>query len=353
MRIAMLMLGKGLGGIQTHFKDSCVSIANCGYQLLAVVSSDCDSWLLKQLTDVNSNLQIKTTKVRFGNYDRFAVRKIARILQAYNPDIVVSYGQRASLFAGRVKSTNVKWLLVAPTNGTLNGYYYQFADVLIPATDEQSNPNIYTQLPDRVRFSEKIPHFSTIIPVQQIDSRREINNIFAVGRLESIKGFIFLIEAMYELSKRYSNLHLYIAGEGSEYQNLANTRDQLGLAESVHFLGARTDVHELMKQFDLFVLPSLVEAFGIVLLEAMASGMPIVSTRTEGPLEILNESTSILVDRGSSEALRKGIETVIQHPDYAFIRARNALNVYKSCYTAEVVVPQMLSLFESLIRNED
>ena len=352
MKIANLMLGKGWGGIQTHFIDCCLGFASYDHQIMTIINSEFDCQLLTQLTSGQKDIQIKTTKVRLGNYDQLAVWNVARILREFKPDVVVAFGQRASLFAGRVKKlTNCDWSLFAPTNGTKNGYYFQFVDVLIPATSEQSNPNYYDRLPSRTRFSEKIPHFSTITPVEQIDSSRAITNIFSAGRLEVPKGYAFLIQAMHKLSQQYSNIQLHIAGDGSEYQNLLHLRDQLHLTDSIHFLGRRVDVHKLVKECDLFVLPSLSESFGIVLLEAMAVGIPIVATRTEGPLEILTEQTSILVNKGNSEALKLAIEKVILYPDDAYVRARNALRVYKSNYSTEVVVPQLLALFERFVND--
>ena len=108
-----------------------------------------------------------------------------------------------------------------------------------------------------------------------------------------------------------------------------------------------------MKHADLYVLPSISESFGIVLLEAMASGVPIVATKTDEPLEIFDSSSAILVDTKSGIALSEGIEMAIQNPEAAFQRARIALKIYKECYTADVVVPKFLRLFQRCIEQRN
>ena len=66
----------------------------------------------------------------------------------------------------------------------------------------------------------------------------------------------------------------------------------------MQFLGHRNDIPNLIKNADLFVLPSLREPFGIIVLEAMAMGTPIIATRSEGPMEVLDDNSAILVDKG-------------------------------------------------------
>ena len=74
-------------------------------------------------------------------------------------------------------------------------------------------------------------------------------------------------------------IRFQIAGDGPEFDELKKLQSELRLEDKVQFLGFRNDVPLLMKQSDLFVMPSLSEPFGIVLLEAMATGTPIVTTR--------------------------------------------------------------------------
>ena len=121
-----------------------------------------------------------------------------------------------------------------------------------------------------------------------------------------------------------NNLQLTIAGDKLQMENLIYQRDALNLQNNIHLIGESDDVITIMKSADLFVLPSINEPFGIVLLEAMASGLPIVATNSNGSMEIFDDSSAILVDTRSGAALSKGIQTAMLDPEATFQRARIA-----------------------------
>ncbi|MBD2499585.1 glycosyltransferase family 4 protein [Anabaena azotica] len=103
------------------------------------------------------------------------------------------------------------------------------------------------------------------------------------------------------------DLHLAVAGitEGSPYLKLAET---LGLHGRVHFLGLRHDVPELMKAVDFLVFPSRYEPFGLVVIEAMASGLPVITAATTGAADLVTpESGIVIADSDDVEALAKAM----------------------------------------------
>ncbi len=103
------------------------------------------------------------------------------------------------------------------------------------------------------------------------------------------------------------NLHLAVTGEAEEspYPQLAA---RLGLSERVHFLGCRDDMPDLMRAVDLFVFPSRYEPFGLVVLEAMASGLPVIATTTTGAAELVTpECGIVLSDTEDTQALAKAL----------------------------------------------
>ena len=138
--------------------------------------------------------------------------------------------------------------------------------------------NYHKNLADPV-FSEVIPCFSRVEPVSEVVDRSRIIKIFAAGRFVRKKGFDFLLKAIPEVLASDCRIQFQIAGDGPEFDELKRLQTELDLEDKVQFLGFRNDVPQLMKQSDLFVLPSLSEPFGIILLEAMATGTPIVTTR--------------------------------------------------------------------------
>ena len=146
-------------------------------------------------------------------------------------------------------------------------------------------------------------------------------------------------------------IQFQIAGDGPEFDKLKRLQSELNLEDKVQFLGFRDDVPQLMKQSDLFVMPSLSEPFGIILLEAMATGTPIVTTRNNGALHFLNSDTAIFVDKASSSSLSSGILEAINNPETAFERSKNALELFRNHYTPDAVMPKVLSLYQTAGEN--
>jgi len=136
----------------------------------------------------------------------------------------------------------------------------------------------------------------------------------SIGSLLKEKGFIYLLEAVQILKKRGTlSFELGIGGEGPEGYRLRHFVKVSGLSEQCHFLGpmSRWQVRDQMQQCDVFVLPSLQETFGVVLVEAMACGKPVIATRCGGPEFVVTEDTGCLVGVGDSKALADVMEKFI------------------------------------------
>lgn len=108
----------------------------------------------------------------------------------------------------------------------------------------------------------------------------ELKRILFAGNLNPVKGIEYLLQALSGLNKQHTNWRLDILGDGPESPRYKALCDQFGLSQQVTFHGLKTkrEVAEFMSESNLFVLPSLYETQGCVLIEAMASGLPIVST---------------------------------------------------------------------------
>lgn len=134
-------------------------------------------------------------------------------------------------------------------------------------------------------------------------------NIISVGRLHAHKGFDNLIRALKLTLERIPNAKLYLVGEGPEYDALNGLVIELGLKHHVEFLGFVSNPYALMHQADIFVLSSRFEGFGLVLIEAMACSLPIVSFNCpSGPAEIItHQKNGILVENQNIDMLSNEI----------------------------------------------
>ncbi|MDQ6876379.1 MAG: glycosyltransferase, partial [Candidatus Dormibacteraeota bacterium] len=113
--------------------------------------------------------------------------------------------------------------------------------------------------------------------------------VVSVGRLHQQKGHRDLIAAFTALARRDGDLHLVIVGEGEEERALRAQADEAGVADHVHLLGSRDDVPRLLAAGDVFAFASRFEGLPFSLVEAMAGGLPVVSTAFPGAEEIIRD----------------------------------------------------------------
>lgn len=140
-------------------------------------------------------------------------------------------------------------------------------------------------------------------------------NMVFVGRLAAVKGVAVLLRTMARIKETFPAAHLTLIGDGGERAALEALARELGLDGTVTFAGARTqaEVAEALKEADMFVLPSFAEGVPVVLMEAMASGLPVIATRIAGISELVEEGVSgHLVPPGSEAALEGAITALLK-----------------------------------------
>ena len=138
------------------------------------------------------------------------------------------------------------------------------------------------------------------------------------GWLLPIKGPMHLLNAMPSVWEDHPEVALVFVGKGAMEAELKQKADRLGLNGRVKFLGWRDDLHAIMPLFDVFVLPSLNEGMGRVLVEAMAAGRPIVASRVGGiPDLVRHGETGLLVAPRDEIELADSISLILSNPDKA------------------------------------
>jgi glycosyltransferase involved in cell wall biosynthesis len=142
--------------------------------------------------------------------------------------------------------------------------------------------------------------------------------IGTVGRLEREKGINYLLLAMKIILTRFPNAKLEITGEGSALNELKFLSNKLNISNSVIFFGKLDNPIPNYIRMDVFVLPSVLEGFGLVLLEAMAAGVPVVATNVDGIKEVVIDGESgILVLPKNPEAIADAVMSIIENPRLA------------------------------------
>lgn len=138
------------------------------------------------------------------------------------------------------------------------------------------------------------------------------------ARLVEAKGHRYLLQAIPEIVQTFSEVKFLFAGDGSEKESLKNLCTQLKLDNYVIFAGYVREIFEIMAGFDLLVLPSIIEPFGLVLAEGMALKKPIVATLADGIPEVVRDQvTGLLVPPKDPHSLAQAIITVLKDKNLA------------------------------------
>ena len=171
--------------------------------------------------------------------------------------------------------------------------------------------------------------------------------IIGIGvRLTEQKGITYLFKAMPEVIKIFPDITLVIAGEGELKEELQREAIQLGIDDHVLFLGARLDIPELLKLFNIYVLPSLWEGMPMVILEAMAAGCPIVATNVGGVSKvILDKQNGLLVSPRNPEQLAAAVILLLADEQPRKKYTQKGLQKFMEKFSAEIMTKQYERLY--------
>ncbi|MEW6510662.1 MAG: glycosyltransferase family 4 protein [Bacteroidota bacterium] len=175
--------------------------------------------------------------------------------------------------------------------------------------------------------------------------------IGTVGRLHPQKGHRVLIAAAAELLRSVPKVKFLIIGEGELRGELEAYATELGIADHIIFMGARTDVVPLLGTMDIFVLPSLWEGHPLVLMEAMAAGLPIVASAVDGVTEIVRDGKdALLVPPGDPLRLAGAIQRLLTSASLRQRLGSKGREVARERFSVKRMVKETEDLYMSLRR---
>lgn len=328
-RILLVSTNLGLGGgAEEQVIQLALSLRGRGWTV-HIATMLVTGQLPRELAE--AGIPVTWLDMRRGVPDLRAVIRLARLIRAYQPRIVHSHMTHANLLA-RVTRPFVRvpvWI------GTLHGLKMhrvkggstrlrelayrltdRFADLTTTVchaaaasyvADGSVPPRKLAVLPNGVDTERFCPDAGV-----REHSRRQLgwDRSFvwlAVGRFELPKAYHHMIYAFAGLRSGY-NSRLIVCGDGSLRRQMERLAETLGIADRVDFLGVRRDVPELMKAADAFVMSSTTEGMPMVLLQASASGLPIVATDVGGNSEVVSDHSGFLVTPGDSAALAAAMQ---------------------------------------------
>jgi glycosyltransferase involved in cell wall biosynthesis len=218
--------------------------------------------------------------------DPFGAARYATLLRSDEFSIIHQHT------GGRLLTSMGRWLTHAKIVHNLHGRASEFTG-LVPPRRNLPEPDALIANSRMVADYSEDPRAIVIYPginASDFPASRRTHKGVVIGtacRLELIKGLRYLVEAFAVLVTEFQELRLEIAGEGTLRASLEQECRRLGVSGDVSFLGWREDLPSAMAGWDVFVLPSLDEGFGVAALEAMASGLPVVASAVGGLCELV------------------------------------------------------------------
>lgn len=169
--------------------------------------------------------------------------------------------------------------------------------------------------------------------------------------LSENKRIDLLIKAFAELSKSITGLKLKLGGDGPIKQQLVELAKQLGVSDSIEFLGSlsRAEVLKHVSESDAFVLTSEYETFGVVLIEALALGKPVVATRCGGPESIVTSKVGFLVDKNSVQSLAQGMKNLYAHKND--FTAESIRQYCHDNFSEDAVIGKLGEIYQTVLKE--
>ncbi len=360
MNILQILPELNVGGVETGTLDLAKHLVKLGHKAVVVSNG---GTLVKELElsgVIHYQLPVhKKSVFTFLNM----ISRLAEIIKKEEIDIVHARSRMPAwiaFFAAR--RTNRIFIT------TCHGYYkkHPFSYVMGWAKRVISPSNViarhmidaFSVPQERIRLIprsvdlEKFNHFNP-------DKKRcEDFNVAIIGRITPIKGHLHFIKAMAKLARRLPQLKIWIVGDAASSKEAYKEQLQvlirrLGLWHCTQFLGTQKDIPAILANLDLLVLPTITqEAFGRVIIEAQAMGVPVIATKVGGVVDIIeHEKTGLLVPPSDPSAIAEAALRIFKDQGFARKLAIAAYEKVKLKYNLELMVENTLKVYQEALND--
>ena len=346
MEIVNVMISKIEGGIEQMFLNYNIALKKSGFDVIAVVDKKCA---------LKKNIRTKIVEINFQKYNPLLILKLYFKLKKFAPDVIVVHSKKAiPMF--KVLSKMLKSKLVGVAHNP-KIKRLEMCDGIFSVTQNQLDKMHEAGLETKSMFV--VPNMIEMPnkePVYQPYRKPVI--IGTMGRFEPIKGFCDLLDALSLLKKKGVPFRAIIGGKNNaaydaEEKRIFQKVKDLKLEDDVTFCGWVSDKAAFFKNIDVFVLPSLEESFGVVLLEAALFKKPIVCSDADGPKEVwANTDAALVFERGNVKMLAGKLEEMIKKPAFAQETAQKAYTLVKNKYSINAAAKILAEALESVAEEK-
>jgi len=371
IRILFTINNFDTAGMKYILYDIIKNIDRSLFEPSVCVKRDCDTKLNEEIRKLVKHYIIldckKHDEMSYKEFLKKAFKSI-RTLKKYKFDVQHSFNYSDDWTEGLIaKLAGHKWIYTKTNMNWGSGQWKIksfFADKIVCLSNAQKRI---------ICKSNKLNKKVVLIPIginikkfsfkrdKRIQYRKELGIkegefcLVCVANLVEVKGHKELLEAFSLNLKKHPNNKLVLVGGGTqEYtEKLQNLVKELGINKKVIFLGKRTDVPDLLSAFDGFILPTRnigrKEAFGAVLIEAMAAGLPVIGTRSGGPEDIIVPGkTGWLISPEGVEPIVKAIGELVSNKELRKTYAENGLKRAREMFNLELMIKKHQDLYLEL-----
>ena len=326
IRILYVITSLGIGGAERLLLSHLKLLDHKRYEFHV-----CALW--NKPDDLVNDISYYSTITSLGIKSRFspsAITQLAKLIKQTKPDIIHSHLFQPRIYSAMAHIISNYGILITHKHNKVNPKKHniliilEMISILLSKKVIAISNSVKTSLRkiELVR-SKKIFVLHNGIDYQKFFKIADSNKILKVNpiifgticRLEPQKGISYLLLAMKFILTKFPSAQLEIVGDGSLQQELKELTEKLGISNSVKFFGKFTDVIPFYRRMNIFILPSVYEGFGIVLLEAMAAGVPVIATNVDGIREVvINGESGILIPPKNPEAIAEAILKLIENP---------------------------------------
>lgn len=352
MKTVHIIGSQGSGGAENFYLRLVAGLNQSGSEAVAIVPKG--SFLVQQLR--NQSLPFVEIKMR-NNWDPIAKWQIRRAIKKIAPKVVQTYMSRATAL-----TQDLDVPLVARLGGYYKLKYFQHCEHWVGNTH-----GIEKYLLDSGFAKDRVHYIGNFVdPIFHSDSQKKQMRtwllsrlgwqksdlvITGMGRFIHKKGFDTLIKAFEIVAKKVPNARLLLLGDGDLLSSYDELVTKLQLEDKVFFAGWITDASRYLNGSDILVCPSREEPLGNVILEGWASKLPVISTRTDGGVELITDGKNgKLVEIDNSQQMAEAIVAISRMDRMS--REKIAQSGYQQIldrFSKEKIVEQYLKLYQQVI----
>ena len=352
MKIMQVIPVLDLAGAETMCQNLAIELHKMGHEVMVVS-------LYKKETVLTENLRNNSIPIEWmdkkNGLDPSCIYRLYKLFRQFNPDVVHShiyagkYAHIAAAIAGvKAKAYTVHSVAqkeATASNTIMNRVLFKKLGVVPVALTQEVRKSIE----DVYGIDEsKIPVVFNGIPLEKCRPiqvyKKHAVEIVHVGRFCEEKNHRNLIYAFADAHAKFPEIHLKLYGEGPLRNDMEKLVSELQAEDYVHFMGLTNDVYSAMTEADVFILPSIYEGMPMTLIEAMATGLPIITTPVGGIVDMVENGSEAIFSGIDPESIADSIGMLVNNAELRQSLGRAALERAKQ-FSAKTMAQKYLEIY--------